>query len=118
MRRLTFAVSIEKGGSDDERVQANSSRMVVVSNATFIEDSALSQGQQGLDFVSGSMNWLLNREQLIGIAPKVTQTLTFTLDDNAHAQPALADPCPHAASARRHRSRRLVATARLTSFQR
>lgn len=80
---LTFAVSIEKGGSDDNRVQANSSRMVMVSNATFIEDSALSQGQQGLDFVSGSMNWLLNREQLIGIAPKVTETLTFNLDDNA-----------------------------------
>lgn len=80
---LNFAISIEKGGSGDDRVQANSSRMVVVSNSTFVEDSALSQGQQGLDFVSGSVNWLLNREQLIGIAPKVTQTLTFTLDDNA-----------------------------------
>ena len=80
---LTFAVSIEKGGSEDNRVQANSSRLVLVSNSTFVEDSALSQGQQGLDFVSGSINWLLNREQLIGIAPKVTQTLTFSLDDNA-----------------------------------
>ena len=80
---LNFAVSIEKGGSEDDRVQAHSSRLVAVSNATFVEDSALSQGQQGLDFVSGSMNWLLSREQLIGIAPKVTQTLTFNLDDNA-----------------------------------
>lgn len=80
---LYFAASIEKGGSGDERVQANSSRMVVVTNSTFAQDAALTQDQQGLDFVSGSVNWLLNREQLIGIAPKVATTLTFNLDDNA-----------------------------------
>jgi len=27
------------------------------------------------------VNWLLNREQLIGIAPKVPQTLVFSLDE-------------------------------------
>jgi ABC-2 type transport system permease protein len=79
----TIAVSIEKGGSADERVQANSSRMVVVSNAMFIEDTAIRQDQQPLDLISGCVNWLLNREQLIGIAPKVPQTLTFSLDENA-----------------------------------
>lgn len=80
---LTIAASIEKGGSADERVQMNSARMVVVSNATFIQDNVLAQGQQALDFISGSINWLLSREQLIGIAPKVPKTLTFTLDENA-----------------------------------
>ena len=80
---LHIAASIEKGGSEDERVQTNSSRMVVVSNSTFAQDNALTQDQQGLDFVSGSVNWLMNREQLIGIAPKVPRTLTFSLDDNA-----------------------------------
>ncbi|MEY2490284.1 MAG: gliding motility-associatede transport system auxiliary component [Verrucomicrobiota bacterium] len=79
----TIAVSIEKGGSADERVQANSSRMVVVSNATFIQDAAIGQDQQALDFISGAVNWLLNREQLIGIAPKVPQTLVFSLDEKA-----------------------------------
>jgi hypothetical protein len=77
----TIAASIEKGGSADERVQANSSRLVVVSNATFIEDAAIRQDQQALDFISGAVNWLLNREQLIGIAPKVPQTLVFSLDE-------------------------------------
>ncbi|MGZ4986065.1 MAG: hypothetical protein ACXV8A_08245, partial [Chthoniobacterales bacterium] len=43
---------------------------------------ALTQDQQALDFMSGAMNWLLNREQLIGIAPKVPKTLTFVLEDN------------------------------------
>lgn len=80
---LYFAVSIEKGGSGDDRVQTASSRMVVVTNSTFIQDNALTQDQQGLDFVSGSVNWLLSREQLIGIAPKVTTTLTFSLDEGA-----------------------------------
>jgi ABC-type uncharacterized transport system involved in gliding motility auxiliary subunit len=80
---LTIGVSIEKGGSADERVQMNSSRMVVVSNATFIQDNALTQDQQALDFMSASANWLLSREQLIGIAPKVPKTLTFSLNEDA-----------------------------------
>jgi ABC-2 type transport system permease protein len=80
---FTVAASIEKGGSADEHVQMNSARMIVVSNATFVQDNVLAQGQQALDFVSGSINWLLSREQLIGIAPKVPKTLTFTLDQNA-----------------------------------
>src|SRR5438477_5907429 len=77
---LTIGVSIEKGGTGDERVQMNSSRMVVVSNSTFVQDNALTQDQQALDFVSASVNWLLSREQLIGIAPKVPKTLTFSLN--------------------------------------
>ncbi|MEP6777850.1 MAG: GldG family protein [Chthoniobacterales bacterium] len=80
---LTMAASIEKGGSADERVQTNSSRMVVVTNATFVQDNALTQDQQALDFISGSINWLLSREQLIGIAPKIPKTLTFSLDEKA-----------------------------------
>jgi hypothetical protein len=80
---LTIAASVEKGGSADERVQINSARLVVVANSTFIQDNALTQDQQGLDFVSASLNWLLSREQMIGIAPKIPQTLTFSLDEQA-----------------------------------
>ena len=80
---LTIGVSIEKGGSADERVQTNSARMVVVTNSNFVQDTAITQEQQALDFMSGSINWLLSREQLIGIAPKVPKTLTFSLDDKA-----------------------------------
>jgi len=83
---LTIGAAVEKGGSADERVQVNSSRLVVVSNATFVQDNAVTQDQQGLDFVSGSVNWLLSREQLIGIAPKVSKPLTFSLDQDALAR--------------------------------
>ena len=80
---LTIAASIEKGGSADERVNVNSSRMVVVSNDTFIQDNAVTQDQQALDFISAAANWLLSREQLIGIAPKVPKPLTFSLNEDA-----------------------------------
>ncbi len=80
---LIIGVAIEKGGSADDRVQTNSARMVVVTNASFVQDTSITQDQQALDFMSGAVNWLLSREQLIGIAPKVPQTLTFSLDDKA-----------------------------------
>src|SRR5919198_3145314 len=83
---LTIGAAIEKGGSADERVQVNSSRLVVVSNATFVQDNAITQDQQGLDFISGSVNWLLSRDQLIGIAPKVSKPLTFSMSGEALAQ--------------------------------
>ena len=80
---LTIAAAAEKGGSGDARVQVNSSRLVAVSNATFVQDSAIMEDQAALDFASGAVNWLLSREQLIGIAPKNPKPLTFSLDPEA-----------------------------------
>ncbi|HEX3421471.1 MAG TPA: GldG family protein [Candidatus Udaeobacter sp.] len=80
---LTIAASAEKGGSADARVQVNSSRLVAVSNATFVQDTAIMQDQAALDFVSGAVNWVLRREQMIGIAPKIPKPLTFNLDPEA-----------------------------------
>jgi len=77
---LTIGASAEKGGSADARVQVNSSRLVAVSNATFVQDTAIMQDQAALDFVSGAVNWLLSREQMIGIAPKIPKPLTFSID--------------------------------------
>jgi hypothetical protein len=64
-------------------VQVNSSRLVAASNATFVQDTAIMQDQAALDFVSGAINWLLSREQMIGIAPKTPKPLTFSLDPEA-----------------------------------
>src|ERR1043166_6609134 len=80
---LTIGAAIEKGGSADQRVQMNSPRLIVVSNAAFVQDNAITQDQQGLDFISGSVNWLLSREQLIGIAPKIPKPLMFSLSEEA-----------------------------------
>ena len=77
---LTIAASAEKGGSGDARVRVNSPRLIAVSNATFVQDNAIMQDQAALDFVSGAVNWLLSREQMIGIAPKIPKPLTFNID--------------------------------------
>src|SRR4029453_1849751 len=82
-RPITIGASVEKGGSADQRVQVNSSRLVVVSNGSFVQDNAITQDQQGLDFISASVNCVLSREQIIGIAPKVSKPLTFSLNDEA-----------------------------------
>src|SRR5881394_3110484 len=79
----TIGAAVERGASADERVQMNSSRLVVVSNTTFVQDNAITQDQQALDFISGSVNWLLSREQLIGIAPKIPKPLVFTLNEDS-----------------------------------
>src|SRR6266404_5136477 len=80
---LTISATAEKGGSADTRVQVNSSRLVATSNSTFVQDNAIMQDQAALDFVSGAVNWLLSREQMIGIAPKIPKPLTFSLDPEA-----------------------------------
>jgi gliding motility-associatede transport system auxiliary component len=80
---LTIGAAVEKGASTDERVQVNSARLVVVSNAAFIQDNAVTEDQQALDFISGSVNWLLSREQLIGIAPKISKPLVFTFNEDS-----------------------------------
>ena len=87
--------------------------MVVVSNSTFIQDNALTQDQQALDFVSGSVNWLLSREQMIGIAPKIPQTAHFQPRRNCAAQLALARPGLDAAGAGDNRLGGVVETAGL-----
>ena len=96
-------------------MQINSARLVVVANSTFIQDNALTQDQQRLDFVSASINWLLSREQMIGIAPKIPQTLTFTLDEQTLRKLALGDFGPDAAGPGTARVLRLVAPPRLTN---
>src|SRR6266571_263055 len=80
---LTIGTAVGNGGSADQRVPMRSPRLAVVSNATFVQDNAITQDQQGLDFISGSVNWLLSREQLIGIAPKIPKPLMFSLSEEA-----------------------------------
>jgi hypothetical protein len=77
---LVIAASVEKGAVGDQRVQLGSARMIVVGNSLFIRRDALTQANASL-FVS-SLNWLLAREQLIGIAPKPIKTYTLNLPES------------------------------------
>jgi ABC-2 type transport system permease protein len=76
---LTIVAIAEKGAVGDQRVQAGGSRMVVVGSAGFIANDALDE--RTANFFLSSLNWLLEREQLIGIAPKQVKTFTLNLPD-------------------------------------
>ncbi len=81
---LAVAVAVEKGALADKRVSVDTSRMVVVGNGDFLRDSALTEA--GLDFTLAGVNWLLNREELIAIAPKERKTFALNLTDEQMAQ--------------------------------
>jgi len=74
---LTIAASAEKGALPDESVKVDTSRMIVVGNTTFLTNEALTEAN--VDFVLAGLNWLLNREELIGIAPKEEQQFSLNL---------------------------------------
>ena len=79
MKPLSLAVSVEKGALADKRVSVDTARMVVVGNGDFLRDTALTES--GLDFALAGFNWMLNREELIGIAPKEKKMFTLNLTE-------------------------------------
>lgn len=74
---LIIAASVEQGAVGDQRVKVPSARMIVNGNARFIRADALADANA--NFFIGSLNWLLAREQLIGIAPKEVKKYTLNL---------------------------------------
>ncbi len=86
---MTLAAGLEKGALADSAVKVDTSRMIVVGNATWLTDDGLKEVQLGLDFALNSLNWLLNREQLIGIPPKVKEPIHLDLDEDKLSQLAL-----------------------------
>ncbi len=83
---LTLAAAVEKGALG---VKVDTSRIVVVGNSTWLTDDGLREAQVGIDFAMNSLNWLLNREQLIGIPPKAKQPIHLDLDESKLSQIAL-----------------------------
>jgi hypothetical protein len=76
---LFVGASVSKGGVSDDRVQVETGKLVLVGNAQFALDAALSS--QGLDFLVSATHWLLERGQLAGIAPKPARYFALNLSD-------------------------------------
>ena len=74
------AASVEKGALSDERMRVDSSRLVVVGNSAFIRNDAMTAAD--LDFFLSVVNWLLDREHLIGIAPKSVRAFALSLTES------------------------------------
>lgn len=86
---LTVAATVEKGATADPRIKVDSSRMVAVGCAGFVTSAALEKVGQNIDFVVNSLNWLLSREELIGIAPKEKQMFALNLTESQFRNVAL-----------------------------
>ena len=80
---ISLAVAVEKGASAGLlNMQIRPARIVVFGDSSFVSNGGLTGGDTSL-FMS-SLNWLLDREQLMAIPPKeVTDTrLTLTIEDS------------------------------------
>ncbi len=78
---LTLAAAVERGASADPKIKLETPRLVVFGNGDFLTDKGLQVGQASLELALNSMNWLLNRENLISIPPKVKEKQSLKLSD-------------------------------------
>jgi ABC-type uncharacterized transport system len=79
---LVLGVAVEKGAMDDPRVKVDTGRMIVFGNADFLTDKGLQLSDVNIDLGLNSLNWLLNREQMLGgIAPKEKTKVALTLTE-------------------------------------
>lgn len=71
------AASVEKGRLGDANLAEGSSRLVVVGNANLISPDG-NTSKVAADFTMASLNWIMNREELMGISPR--RPTAFTLN--------------------------------------
>lgn len=64
---VTLAACVIKGNATDDNAVIETSRMIVISNTAFL--SPQNARKINLDFLSTSMNWLVDRESLTGNSP-------------------------------------------------
>ena len=76
-----IAASVERG-PNDPRLRVDSARMVVVGNATMLDPSTRQAVHQ--DFMGASLNWLIHRENLMGITPKSKRIFRLHLTSVQH----------------------------------
>lgn len=76
---VDVGASVERGTSSDDRLRVGSSRMVVVGNSEILNADVMLA--ECLDFVSISLNWIINRERLMGIPWKPKHAYRIQLNE-------------------------------------
>jgi hypothetical protein len=91
MGPLTIGLAAEKGGVADRRVKVETSRLVVIGNSEMLNNNAyrLAEGIN-LDLAVNALNWLLDREELVGIPPKEKKNIALSLNETQLRNLALA----------------------------
>jgi hypothetical protein len=72
------AAAVEKGLPGDSGLAEGSSRLVVVGNANLISPTGQTS-QVAADFTMASLNWVMNREALVGISPRRPTVFTLSV---------------------------------------
>jgi len=79
---VILAMSSDRSGLQDDRLEIPAAKMLVVGNAGFLRNDFLAGpgGQAAnLDFALSGLNWLLDRHRLTGVVPKTPVEFTLTL---------------------------------------
>lgn len=63
-----LGASISRGNETNDATAADTSRMIVVSNSDFLQPAK--RHSEHIDFLRNTTNWLVGREELMGIGPK------------------------------------------------
>ncbi len=77
---LVIGAVAEKGGVADARMQVQNARALIVGNAGFLGDQSMSEAN--LDFFLNTVNWMIDRSEMIGIAPKTPTMFSLNLDQD------------------------------------
>ncbi len=75
---ISIAVAVERGPVPGIDVQIRPTRMVVFGDSGFVSNGGLTGGDE--DFFMSAFNWLLDRDELMAIAPKPIDTVRLVLD--------------------------------------
>lgn len=77
---LFIAASVQTAGVKDPRVQIGGARMVVVGNGKFLDENQIVE--PNLIFATSAVNWLVDREALIGIPPREMQNFVLKISES------------------------------------
>lgn len=75
---ISVAVAVERGPVPGIDVQIRSTRMVVFGDSGFVSNGGLTGGDE--DFFMGAFNWLLDRDELMAVAPRSVEQVRLVLD--------------------------------------
>jgi len=76
---VPVAVAIEKGPVPGMEVELQPTRLVIVGDSVLVSNGAL-LGGYNVDFFMNALNWLLEREETVTIAPREPATIQVALD--------------------------------------
>ncbi|HVM59689.1 MAG TPA: GldG family protein [Verrucomicrobiae bacterium] len=84
---LPLAVAVESSKPQGVNVDIGVTRLVVTGTSRFVDNNNGDLSGGNLDFFMNSLNWLLQREQLVAVGPKTPQE--FRLDMSPNQQTAV-----------------------------